>query len=197
MCDVALERALRPVAERACTDVAEEPGGLPLLSTALLELWRNRDGRLLRYDSYRRSGGVRGAVARLAEQAYARLDGSEQDATRAIMLRLCSGEGATVARRRATLAELDADRDDRVAQVLAILTDARLLTTSDGTVEVAHEALLSEWPRLRGWLDEDREGRRLHSHLAAAAREWERRDRDPACPPQRGNDARRRRGGAV
>jgi WD40 repeat protein/DNA-binding SARP family transcriptional activator len=168
----------RPLVEALVSDVAEEPGGLPLLSTSLLELWRYRHGRLLSYESYRRSGGVRGAVARLAEQAYARLDESEQDATRAIMLRLCSGEGATVARRRVPLAELDADRNDRVAHVLAILTDARLLTASDGTVEVAHEALLREWPRLQGWLEDDREGRRLHAHLAAAAREWAARDRD-------------------
>ena len=170
----------RPLVETLVSDVAEEPGGLPLFSTALLELWRHRDGRVLRYDSYRSSGGVRGAVARLAEQAYARLDDSEQDAARAIVLRLCSGEAATVVRRRVPLAELDADRDDRVARVLAILTDARLVTASDGTVEVAHEALLREWPRLQGWLEEDREGRRLHAHLAAAAREWAARDRDPA-----------------
>ena len=170
----------RPLVEALVGDVADEPGGLPLLSTALLELWRRRDGRLLSYETYRSSGGVRGAVARLAEQAYARLDAQEQDTARAIMLRLCSGEAATVVRRRVPLAELDADHDERVAQVLAILTDARLLTTSDGTVEVAHEALLREWPRLQSWLEEDLEGRRMHLHLAAASREWEARGRDPA-----------------
>jgi WD40 repeat protein/DNA-binding SARP family transcriptional activator len=170
----------RPLVEALVSDVADEPGGLPLLSTALLELWRDRDGRLLRYEAYHRSGGVRGAVARLAEQAYARLDESERKATRALMLRLSSGDAANVVRRRVPLAELNADHDERVARVLAILTDARLLTVSDGTVEVAHEALLREWPRLRGWLEEDREGRRLHTHLAAAAREWTARDRDPA-----------------
>ena len=53
-------------------DVADEPGGLPLLSTTLLELWRARDGHTLRFDAYRRSGGVRGAVGRLAEAAYGR-----------------------------------------------------------------------------------------------------------------------------
>ena len=30
-------------------DVADEPGGLPLLSAALVELWQRRDGRTLRY----------------------------------------------------------------------------------------------------------------------------------------------------
>jgi WD40 repeat protein len=169
-----------PIVEALVGDVAGEPGGLPLLSTALLELWRHRAGRLMRYESYRTSGGVRGAVARLAEQAYARLDASEQDTARAIMLRLCSGEPPTVVRRRVPLGELGGDRDERVADVMSILTDARLLTASDGTVEVAHEALLREWPRLQAWLEEDREGRRLYSHLAAAADEWAARDRDPA-----------------
>jgi DNA-binding SARP family transcriptional activator len=120
----------RPLVEALVRDVAGEPGGLPLLSTALLELWRRRDGRRLSHEAYASSGGVRGAVARLAEQAYARLDAEEKDTARAIMLRLCSGEAATVVRRRVPLAELDADRDARVAQVLAILTDARLLTTA-------------------------------------------------------------------
>jgi WD40 repeat protein/DNA-binding SARP family transcriptional activator len=170
----------RPLVEALVGDVAGEPGGLPLLSTALLELWRRRDGRLLSYEAYLSSGGVRGAVARLGEEAYARLDAQEQETARAIMLRLCSGEAATVVRRRVPLAELDADRDERVAQVLALLTDARLLTTSDGTVEVAHEALLREWPRVQSWLEEDVEGRRMHVHLAAASREWEARERDPA-----------------
>ena len=175
--DLEIDRSL---VEALVRDVAGEPGGLPLLSTALLELWRRREGRRLSHDAYRNSGGVRGAVARLAEQAYARLDAQEKDTARALMLRLCSGEAATVVRRRVPLAELDADRDERVAQVLAILTDARLLTTSDGTVEVAHEALLREWPRLQTWLEEDLEGRRLHLHLASASREWEARGRDPA-----------------
>jgi WD40 repeat protein/DNA-binding SARP family transcriptional activator len=170
----------RPLVDALVADVAGEPGGLPLLSTALLELWRRRDGRRLSYDAYRSSGGVRGAVARLAEQAYARLDAQEKETARAIMLRLCSGEAGAVVRRRVPLAELDADRNDQVAQVLAILTDARLLTTSDSTVEVAHEALLREWPRLQSWLDEDVEGRRMHLHLAAASREWDSRGRDPA-----------------
>ena len=61
-----------------------------------------------------------------------------------------------------------------------MLTEARLLTVDEGTVEVAHEALLSEWPRLRGWLEADAEGRRLHQHLIGAAREWRDSERDPA-----------------
>ena len=62
---------------------------------------------------------------------------------------------------------------------LDVLADERLVTIDEGDVEVAHEALLREWPRLRGWLDEDAEGRRLHLHLARAAREWDADGRDP------------------
>ena len=72
------------------------------------------------------------------------------------------------------LAELDA----RSADVAGRLADRRLLTVSDGTVEVAHEALLREWPRLRGWLDEDVQGRRLHRRLGEAARAWDADGRD-------------------
>jgi flagellar basal body-associated protein FliL len=63
--------------------------------------------------------------------------------------------------------------------VVQILADARLITLSEDTAEVAHEALIREWPTLRAWLDEDREGLRLHQHLAESAQEWERLSRDP------------------
>jgi DNA-binding SARP family transcriptional activator len=145
-----LERGL---ADALVSDVAGEPGGLPLLSTTLLELWRARERRVLRYDSYRRSGGVRGAVARLAEDAYAQLGERERRIARGVMLRLASGDGEALARRRVPLGELQ--RINGAGSVLAELTDARLLTVSDGEVELSHEALLREWPRYRTWLEED------------------------------------------
>jgi WD40 repeat protein/class 3 adenylate cyclase len=161
--------------------VVDEPGGLPLLSTTLLELWQRRDGRTMTLASYRETGGVQGAVARLAEAAYGRLSGERKRLARAMLLRLAGPiVGETVVRRRVPLAELDVEHDEDVARVLAVLTDARLLTVSDGFVEVAHEALLREWPRLRGWLEEDVQGRRLHLHLAGAAREWAERGKDTA-----------------
>ena len=78
-------------------------------------------------------------------------------------------------RRRIALAELEGG----VAEVVEHLADRRLLTVSDGAVEVAHEALLREWPRLRAWLAEDAEGRRLHRGLGDAARAWDADARDP------------------
>ncbi|HSI80565.1 MAG TPA: hypothetical protein VK919_07945, partial [Solirubrobacterales bacterium] len=161
-------------------DVADEPGGLPLLSTTLLELWKGRSGRTLREASYAASGRVSGAVARLAERAYRRLTEPQRERARAILLRLADAEQPAPVRRRVPLEELEAERDEDTTRVLAVLTESRLVSVDEGAVEVAHEALLSEWPRLRGWLEEDAEGRRLHQHLIHAAAEWEHSGRDPA-----------------
>ena len=77
--------------------------------------------------------------------------------------------------------------------MLAALVDARLLTVSEGAVELSHEALLREWPRYRAWLEEDRVGRRLHSHLSGAAAEWERPEpRRRRAVPRRPADRRAR-----
>jgi len=95
------------------------------------------------------------------------------------MLRLVGdGEGDAPVRRRAPLAELDLERDEDVTDVLATLADSRLVTVSEGNVEVAHEALLREWPRLREWIEEDTEGRRLRHHITQAASEWDAAGRD-------------------
>ena len=162
-------------------DVEGAPGALPLLSASLLELWQHRDGRTLRTSDYERVGGVHGAVARLAESAYERLDPGQRDVARRLLMRLAGeGEGDGVVRRRVALAELQDPGDERVTQVLSVMADDRLITVGDEGVEVAHEALLREWPRLRGWLDEDAEGRRVQRHLIHAAREWESAGRDPA-----------------
>ena len=163
------------LADALVADVKDEPGALPLLSTALLELWQRRDGRRLRYTTYEQTGGVRGAVGRLAEDAFGQLDEAQQKIARSVLMRL-AGEGAAgaVERRRVALAELETDSDEDVARVVALLTDRRLLTVSEGTIEFAHEALLREWPRLRGWIEEDRDGLRIQRSLSAGAQEWER-----------------------
>jgi WD40 repeat protein/DNA-binding SARP family transcriptional activator len=162
--------------EALIADVEGEPGALPLLSTSLLELWQHRDGRRLRLAAYEQAGGVHGAVARLAEAAYERLDAAQQRVARAILLRLAGeGGGDAAVGARVGLEEFGED----AGPVLAELTDSRLLTVSEGAVEVAHEALLREWPRLRGWLEDDAEGRRLHRNLRGTAKEWEAGGRDP------------------
>jgi WD40 repeat protein len=92
------------------------------------------------------------------------------------------GEGSEDSRRRVTVDEL-VPAGVSAAQVHALLerlADARLVTLGDGTAEVAHEALIRAWPRLRGWLEEDRAGLRAHRQLGDAARLWDAGGRAPS-----------------
>jgi DNA-binding SARP family transcriptional activator/WD40 repeat protein len=165
---------------RLVEETAGRPGGLPLLSTALLELWRQRSGSRMTLQAYERTGGVQGAVARLAETAYASLEPQEAAVARNILLRLAgAGEPGAAVRRRVPLAELDLASSEPARRVLSVLTDNRLVTVGGDTVEVAHEALLREWPRVRAWLEQDAEARRLHRHITLAAQDWDVGDRDP------------------
>ena len=167
---LAVEPAL---VERLIDEVEGRPGGLPLLSTALVELWERRDGRTIRLSALAATGGISGAVGRLAENAYGQLTDAEQATARIVFLRLVGGEGDAMARRRVPLAEFDIATNPDVQRTLTVLTAARLLTADRGTVEVAHEALFREWPRLEAWLDEDQQGRRVRAHLTEAAHEWD------------------------
>src|SRR5262249_52782320 len=137
-------------------DVEGEPGALPLLSTALLELWQRREGRRLRHASYESAGRVHGAVGRLGESAFGKLDAEQQELARRVFLRLTSvdDEGG-VERRSASLEELRSEGGEDMEKVIGLLADSRLLTIFEGTLEPAHEALLREWPRLRAWIEED------------------------------------------
>ncbi len=167
------------LADALVEEVSDEPGGLPLLSTALVELWQTREDGWIRMEAHEQTGGVRGAVSRLAETSYEQLSPAEQEAARRVFLRLvASGEGETVTRRRVELDEFDLARDPDAAAVLTRLTQDRLLTKTEDTVEVAHEALLREWPRLRAWLEEDVQGHQLRQHLTHAAQQWEETGRD-------------------
>jgi DNA-binding SARP family transcriptional activator/WD40 repeat protein len=163
-----------------CRDAGSEPGALPLVSTALMETWARREDHTLTVAAYENAGGVQGALARLADRTYTGLDRSQRVVARRIFLRLAEvGEGNDDVRRRADRNEIDAI--DGAPDVLTVLTDQRLVTVDRAGVEVAHEALLREWPKLRSWLEDDRDGRRLHLRLADAAAEWERDGRDPAA----------------
>jgi WD40 repeat protein/DNA-binding SARP family transcriptional activator len=163
-------------------EVGDEPGALPLLSHALLETWQRRRGRTLTFSGYSESGGVRGAIAQTAERVLQALEPEQQAIARNTFLRLTElGEGTQETRRRVKLAELVSRLEDAptVEAVLQTLADARLVTTSEDAVEVAHEVLIREWPTLRGWLEEGREGLRIHRHLTETAQEWEHLSREP------------------
>ena len=168
------------LAARLVEETAGRTGGLPLLSTTLLELWERRSGDRMTIRAYERTGGLNGAVARLAERAYDRLSPAEAAVARNMLVRLAgAGEAEAAVKRQVPLAELDLGRDAAARRVLDVLTANRLVTVGGDTVEVAHEALLREWPRLRSWLEQDAEARRLHRHVTLAAREWDAGGRDP------------------
>ncbi|MDW6061466.1 hypothetical protein SAZ11_29920 [Streptomyces sp. FXJ1.4098] len=175
----------RTLTARLVEEVADEPGGLPLLSHVLLETWRRRRGRALTMAAYEATGGIHGAVAQTAEDLYTRLPPDQAQAARRTLLRLVTpGEGAPDTRRPADRAELRADGPGEAAEaatVLERLARARLITLDDEVVNLAHEALITAWPRLRDWIDEDRHLLRVHRQLTEDATAWERLGRDPGA----------------
>src|SRR5687767_6150060 len=166
-------------------DAGHEPGALPLLSHALLETWQRRRGRTMTLSGYTSSGGVRGAIAETAETVFTDQFTREQRViARRIFLRLTElsdGTSTTDTRRRATFNELILKPEEATTTrtVLKTLADARLIITSEDSAEVAHEALIREWPTLRGWLEDNRESLRLHRQLTEAAQEWREMEYSP------------------
>ncbi|MFG2557135.1 helix-turn-helix domain-containing protein [Streptomyces sp. NPDC048581] len=174
----------RELTARLVEESGGEPGGLPLLSHALHETWRRRRGRALTMEAYEAAGGVHGAIAQTAEEVYTRLSAGHARLARLILLRLIApGEGSQDTRRPVDRSELDlgtASPDD-IALVLDRLARARLLTLDEDTVDLAHEALISAWPRLRGWIEEDRAHLRVHRRLTEAAHAWDGLGHDPGA----------------
>jgi len=166
----------------AIGDVADAPGALPLLSHAMLETWKRRRGSNLTLANYREAGGARGAIARSADTVFESLDPRGQTLARELFLRLTElGEGVDDTRRRISTAEASSIGDaGGVARLVERLTAARLITTDEGSVEVAHEALIREWPRLRAWIDENRDELRLAREVERRAEGWDRLGRPDA-----------------
>lgn len=171
-------------------DVGEQPGALPLLQYALTELFERRVQNTLTLNAYVTSGGVFGALARRAEELYERLYEDEQKVARQLFLRLVNvGEGSDYTRRRALhteLLSLVGDDTPAMQEVIDLYGKYRLLTfdrdpdTRSPTIEVAHEALIRQWERLRQWLDENQDDLRLQRRLAGAAGEWLNAGQDPS-----------------
>jgi photosystem II stability/assembly factor-like uncharacterized protein len=157
------------------------PAPLPLLSHALYETWRRREGNELTFQGYVEAGEVQGAIAKTADRVYEQyLDVDQQAISWHIFRRLIElGETAFETRRRATLDELipGPEQVDTVQKVLDVLARYRLITTSDTNVELTHEAIIANWPKLRHWLDANKEGLVIHNRLSELATEWNAHDR--------------------
>jgi WD40 repeat protein/transcriptional regulator with XRE-family HTH domain len=158
---------------------ADGAGTLPLLSHALLTTWeRARPGKLTVAD-YESTGGIQGAVAATAEEVYAELTPAQQDLARKFFIRLIHVADDTAdTRRRVSLDELQSGQGDG-EHVLNRFIGKRLITADEKEAQITHEALLLAWPRLRGWIDADREGLRIHRQLTVAAEAWRDAGRDP------------------
>ncbi|GGW82465.1 nSTAND1 domain-containing NTPase [Streptomyces griseoloalbus] len=157
------------------------PGVLPLLSHALLATWQERAGKRLTVEGYERTGGILGAVAATAEQAYGRLSAGRKEVARAVVLRLVQVDGdGRATRRHATLEELTLGGCGQAENVVEEFTHARLLTAGHDRITLAHEAVLRAWPRLRRWIDADTAALRAWQQLRESARQWHAEGQDPA-----------------
>ena len=170
-------------------EAAGEPGGLPLLEYTLAELFEHRDQDRLTLARYRADGGLAGSIGRRAEEVFRGLSPDAQAAARDVFIRLVTvDEDTEDTRRRVRRSELDqlSCGPREVAAVLDAFGSRRLLTfdrdtTSRGpTVEVAHEAILREWERLAGWIDDARGDLLIRRRIDSAAREWDEAGREPS-----------------
>ncbi len=156
---------------------ALDPGVLPLLSHALYVSWQASSGRRLTLAQYRLAGGLEGAITQTAEAVYAALTDEQREVARATLTRLVQlRAGLADTRRPARRREFGSPQ---AAEVIRACVDARLLSVDQEFVQLAHEALLTAWPRLRGWIEDDREGLRTRSRLADSAHRWWDADREP------------------
>jgi WD40 repeat protein len=162
---------------RILNDVGNEPGNLPLLEFVLRELWDKRHGGILLNETYDVIGGVQGAVATKADELLKGLSLAEQKTLQRVFLRIVRpSESGLDTRRRAAFSELPPDG----AEIVVKLAKERLLVTNrspsdrEQTVEVAHEALISNWSTLRAWVNEDREFLLWRERLGSLLAEWER-----------------------
>nr|WP_165974828.1 hypothetical protein [Nonomuraea deserti] len=165
------------------TGPVHEPGALPLLSHTLLATWARRRGNTLTVDGYRSTGGISGAVAATAEHVYRGLDPHGQEIARRVLLQMvCVGEDNVEARRPVDLRSLPEPHFPAAAtaEVVESFARARLLTLDAEHAQLAHEALLRAWPRLREWILADRAGLRTRRQLREAAEAWRREGRDPS-----------------
>ena len=170
------------VVSEMVTEILDRPGALPLLQYTLTELFGARVGRTITMAAYRAGGGVSRTLARRADSLLAGLGAETTEAARHVFLRLVNLDDdatGTVTRRRALVVEVE-ELDDRgrVERVLDSFGRHRLLSfdrdpvTRGPTVEISHEALLTEWDTLRGWIDDARDDLRTHRHLVAEMTAW-------------------------
>jgi energy-coupling factor transporter ATP-binding protein EcfA2 len=159
-----------------------DAGVLPLASHALAATWARRKKNTLTIEGYRHAGGIRGAVEATAEKAWAQLDQQGQRAGLGVLLRLIQigGNGGQDTRGRRDKPQLLEQLGDPIAAeaALEVLVGARLVTLDADQVQLAHEAVLLAWPRLRTLIDQHREALLLRQRVEEDASIWAGQVRD-------------------
>ncbi|GAA4497950.1 hypothetical protein GCM10023191_042260 [Actinoallomurus oryzae] len=163
--------------ERILDDAGSEPGRLPLVESLLTELWRGRRGGSLTLRDYEALGGVNGALIQLAERAVV-----DHGAVRRLLTLLARPAGDDFVRRPVALGRLDPELF-QTAQRLAADRLVVIGSAPDGTatVELAHQALIEHWPRLREWLIEDRDFLSWLHRLETHYQQWKAAAQDPGA----------------
>lgn len=163
-------------------DVLGEPAALPLLQFTLWKLWQSRDHNRITLAAYKKLGGGRAALANTATALYESLIQQDRDTMRRILLRMVRpAVGAEVTSSRARLSDLMQIGDDpaRVRRVLDKLAENRLIRISgEQQVEVAHEALIRNWPLLVQWAEHKKAEMLELRRFESLAEEWERFGRE-------------------
>jgi DNA-binding SARP family transcriptional activator/WD40 repeat protein len=158
-------------------EAANHAGALPLVSHALVETWHRRTEDHLTLAAYRDAGSIAGAIARTAERVYEGFKSAQRLRVERLFMRLIEpGDGTDHTRRNVPYGQLEGSSINR--EEIDTLVEARLLTADADGIEIAHEALIESWPRLKSWIDDDRDGIRMHRHLTSAASAWDELGRD-------------------
>jgi WD40 repeat protein len=160
-------------------------GVLPLLSQAMLLTWNNREGVRLTSRGYGQSGGVSHAVQVSADGVYDSLPTRQQElAKHMFRFMVATSRDGRPTRRPLTRDSWHVENpwsDPRdVDAVLEAFADQRLILLDRGTAQIAHDALLSAWPRLRSWLEEDQANWALYAQLSDDVAAWDGNGRDPS-----------------
>jgi len=163
-------------------EIVDRPGALPLMQYALTELFDARVDRTITIGAYRAGGGVSRTLAKRADSLLSSLGPEAAEGVRNVFLRLVSLDDDSTSvptRRRTLVAEVEElDQRGRVQRVLDTFGRHRLLSfdrdpvTRGPTVEISHEALLTEWAKLREWIEAARDDLRIHRHLAVEMNAW-------------------------
>ncbi len=163
-------------------EIVDRPGALPLMQYALTELFDARVARTVTIGAYRAGGGVSRTLAKRADSLLSSLGPEAAETVRHVFLRLVSLDDDSTSvptRRRTLVAEVEElDQRGRVQRVLDTFGRHRLLSfdrdpvTRGPTVEISHEALLTEWAKLREWIEAARDDLRTHRHLAVEMNAW-------------------------